>query len=126
MFNDRIVVESPGDLPGIVRLSNMREIHFSRNPKIAAFLHVYEYVREFGEGVDRMYNEMQKAGLPEPEYRNESFMLNAVIRNGVANETINEAIKLSTTEKIVLDCIRKNNQITTDQIISEVQKATHQ
>lgn len=74
MFDDHITVESPGTLPGIVRLNNMREIHFSRNPKIAALLHEYEYVREFGEGIDRMFFEMKQAGLPEPEYRTEAFM----------------------------------------------------
>lgn len=37
MFDDRITVESPGTLPGIVRLNNMRHVHFSRNPKIAQF-----------------------------------------------------------------------------------------
>ena len=68
MFDDYITVESPGTLPGIVRLNNMREVHFSRNPKIAGLLHDYEYVREFGEGIDRMYLEMKEAGLPEPEY----------------------------------------------------------
>ena len=81
MFDDHITVESPGTLPGIVRLSNMREIHFSRNPKIAGLLHDYEYVREFGEGIDRMYLEMQEAGLPEPEYRTEAFMVYATIKN---------------------------------------------
>lgn len=81
MFDDHLTVESPGTLPGIVRLNNMREIHFSRNPKIAEFLHEYEYVREFGEGIDRMYLEMQQAGLPEPEYRTEAFMVYATIRN---------------------------------------------
>lgn len=75
-------VESPGNLPGIVRLSNMRRVHFSRNPKIAAFLHEYGYVQEFGEGVDRMYREMEQAGLPAPEYKDNAFMLNATIRNG--------------------------------------------
>lgn len=83
MFNDRIVVESPGNLPGIVRLNNMRQVHFSRNPKIAAFLHEYDYVQEFGEGVDRMYKEMEKAGLPAPEYRDVAFMLHATIRNSL-------------------------------------------
>ena len=47
MFDDRITVESPGSLPGIVRLNNLRTVHFSRNPKIAEFLHQYEYVKEF-------------------------------------------------------------------------------
>ena len=95
MFNDRITVESPGILPGIVRLNNLRTVHFSRNPNIARFLHEYDYVQEFGEGIDRMFNEMAAAGLPAPEYHDNAFMLNATIRNGVINETdgvINEVI----------------------------------
>ena len=81
MFDDHITVESPGTLPGTVRLNNMREIHFSRNPKMAQLLHEYEYVREFGEGVDRMYREMEEAGLPEPEYKTVAFMVHATIKN---------------------------------------------
>lgn len=81
MFDDHITVESPGTLPGTVRLNNMRDIHFSRNPKIAQLLHEYEYVREFGEGVDRMNREMEEAGLPAPEYTTVSFMVHATIKN---------------------------------------------
>ena len=76
-----MTVESPGQLPGLVRPNNMREMHFSRNPKIIEFLHVYEYVKEFGEGVDRMYREMEDAGLPDPEYHVSSFMLCATLKN---------------------------------------------
>lgn len=81
MFDDHMIVESPGKLPGLVRTSNIREMHFSRNPKIIEFLHVYEYVKEFGEGVDRMYREMECAGLPAPEYQISSFMLCATLKN---------------------------------------------
>lgn len=89
MFDDRITVESPGSLPGIVRLNNLRTVHFSRNPKIAEFLHQYEYVKEFGEGIDRMFNEMENAGLPAPEYADNAFMLNVTIRNGKVNGEVN-------------------------------------
>lgn len=88
MFDDHITVESPGTLPGIIRLNNMREMHFSRNPKIAGLLHEYEYVREFGEGIDRMYLEMKQAGLPEPEYQTEAFMVYATIKNKKFSEKI--------------------------------------
>ena len=54
MFDDRIVVESPGKLPGLVKASNIRHTHFSRNPRIAEYLKAYKYVKEYGEGVDRM------------------------------------------------------------------------
>ena len=35
MFDDRLVFEPPGKLPGIVRTDNIHHTHFSRNPKIA-------------------------------------------------------------------------------------------
>lgn len=121
MFDDRITVESPGSLPGIVRLNNLRTVHFSRNPKIAEFLHQYEYIKEFGEGVDRMFNEMENAGLPNPEYTDNAFMLNVTIRNGVINEgindkneVINEGIKstLNANEQAVLKLIAAAPKIT--------------
>lgn len=130
MFDDRITVESPGTLPGIVRLNNLRTVHFSRNPKIARFLQEYEYVKEFGEGVDRMFNEMATAGLPDPEYRANAFMLNATIRNGVINETegaingvINGAINLSTAEQSVMTAMKKKPRITKEELRNETSLA---
>ena len=81
MFDNRIVVESPGKLPGMVRVENIRFTHFSRNPKIAEFLKAYDFVKEYGEGVDRMYKELQEAGQRSPEYYTNAFMLQTVICN---------------------------------------------
>lgn len=68
MFDDHIVVESPGKLPGLVSADNIRFTHFSRNPKIAEFLKNYKFVKEFGEGVNRMCNELEQVGLKDPVY----------------------------------------------------------
>ena len=81
MYDDHFDVESPGILPGLVRVNNIREFHFSRNPKIVELLNEYDLVKEFGEGVDRIYRDMETAGLPEPVYRQTEFMLNATLRN---------------------------------------------
>ncbi len=81
MFDGRIVVESPGKLPGLVKTNNIRHTHFSRNPKIAEFLKAYSFVKEYGEGVDRMWKELEAIGLQGPEYRINAFMLQAIIRN---------------------------------------------
>ena len=86
MFDDRIVVESPGRLPGLVKAGNIRHTHFSRNPKIAEFLRDYNFVKEFGEGVDRLCWYLEAAGLQSPEYRLNAFMLQATIRNRLASE----------------------------------------
>nr|WP_294484964.1 hypothetical protein [uncultured Anaerosporobacter sp.] len=41
----------------------MRHTQFSRNPKIAEFLKIYCFVKEYGEGVDRMCKEQEAVGL---------------------------------------------------------------
>lgn len=93
MFDNRIVVESPGKLPGMVRADNIRFTHFSRNPKIAEFLKVYDFVKEYGEGVDRMCKELEAAGQKRPEYYTNAFMLQTVIYNkNQTNEKANPAI----------------------------------
>lgn len=112
MFDDRITVESPGILPGIVRLSNLRTVHFSRNPKIAEFLHQYDYVQEFGEGIDRMFKEMENAGLPAPQYTDNAFMLNATIRNGEVNFDV-----FNKNERLVYKAIAENASITRTDLI---------
>ena len=81
MFDDHFVVESPGILPGLVRINNIREFHFSRNPKIVDLLIAYDYVKEFGEGVDRVFDDMAEAGLPDPVFRQSEFMLYATLKN---------------------------------------------
>ena len=127
IFDDRSTVESPGILPGIVRLNILRTIHFSRNPNIVRFLHEYDYVQEFVEGIDRMFNEMAAAGLFAPEYRDNAFMLNATIRNGVIiesdkviNEIINGAINISVTKQTVLAALKKKSRITKVELQKEI------
>ena len=81
MFDDHLVVESPGNLPSQVKIDKIRNAHFARNSHIAEYLKDYKYVKDFGEGVDRMYREMEACGLPKPEYRQDTFILKVVVRN---------------------------------------------
>ena len=126
MFDDRLVVESPGTLPGIVRLNNMRHVHFSRNPKIAQLLHEYEYVQEFGEGVDRLYEVMETAGLPQPEYKVEAFMLNATIRNKVGEKVGDRVgekvgdIELSENQRKIITLMLDNPKISAVKIAESI------
>lgn len=79
MFDDRLEVDSPGAFAGMVKKENIRYTHFSRNPKIAAFLKDYGYVKEYGEGVDRMCKELEAIGLPDPVYNNNTFILKTMV-----------------------------------------------
>ena len=86
MFDDRLVFETPGKLPGIVRTDNIRHTHFSRNPKIAEYLKAYDYVKEFGEGVDRMCRELSAIGTKEPHYHLVAFIMKASVWANVLGE----------------------------------------
>lgn len=68
MFDDRLEIVSPGALPNIVTLDNMRTTRYSRNPRIARTLVEFGWVRELNEGVQRIYSEMQKSLLNDPVY----------------------------------------------------------
>lgn len=101
MFDDKLVVESPGVLPGNVKPENIRHTHFSRNPHIAQFLKAYKFVKEFGEGVDRMSREMEQAQMLPPSYLQESFILRTTVKGTSSTEkgTSNEKKDLSSTKK---------------------------
>lgn len=66
IFDDRMEIQSPGKLPNIVTLDNMRNTRYSRNPGIARVLAEMGWVRELNEGVQRIYDEMQSFFLHDP------------------------------------------------------------
>ncbi len=86
MFDDRLVFESPGKLPGQVKPANIRYTHFSRNPKIAAFLKAYHFVKEFGEGIDRICREQEANGANDPMFNNNDFILKITVPKVTENE----------------------------------------
>jgi len=84
MFNDHITVRSPGLPPPPVTLEQLRQqksIHFSRNPLIVRALADLGYLREMGEGVPRMFQEMETYGLHPPELSVEGFIFSVTLRN---------------------------------------------
>lgn len=68
MFDDRLEIFSPGKLPNVVTLENMKYTRFSRNPKIARILCEFGWVKELNEGVNRIYDEMGQLFLKGPSY----------------------------------------------------------
>jgi ATP-dependent DNA helicase RecG len=90
IFDHSILVESPGILPGLVRAYNIREIHCSRNPKIMMYLHEYGLVKDLGEGVNRMFIDMEKAKQPIPEYRQVEFMLKVRAKSAFEDENVSQ------------------------------------
>lgn len=102
MFDNRLVFESPGRLPGMVKPSNIRHTHFSRNPKIAQFLKAYDYVKEFGEGVDRVCRELEANGTPHLSFHLDDFILKITVSK-VAENSNKVAEKVAEANKKVIE-----------------------
>ncbi|WP_346687491.1 ATP-binding protein [Enteroscipio rubneri] len=86
IYDDRMLIQSPGKLPNIVTVDNIRHVRFSRNPILARVFTAFDWVRELNEGVDKIYQEMADAGLPEPEYESQDdYYLKLTLRNDLEN-----------------------------------------
>ena len=68
IWDDRIEIHSPGPLPGHITIENMRTEHYSRNPRIMRVLKTVGLVEEYGEGIERMYEEMESRLLEPPVF----------------------------------------------------------
>ncbi|WP_419933338.1 ATP-binding protein [Candidatus Poriferisodalis sp.] len=81
VWDDRIEIRSPGPLPGHITVDNMRREHFSRNRRLMRALRGVGLVEEFGEGVDRMYHEMEARLMPPPEFAAAADSVTVTLRN---------------------------------------------
>ena len=118
MFDDRLVFESPGKLPGMVKPTNIRNTHFSRNPKIAAFLKAYHYVKEYGEGVDRIYRELEANGTSALSFRTDDFILKISVPK-VADISSIQTEKLIEPEQKVTEKLTENHQKLIEKLIEK-------
>ena len=114
MYDDRLEIFSPGKLPNIVTLENMKYTRFSRNPQIARILTEFGWVKELNEGVNRIYDEMRSFFLQDPQFyeterqsvllvlENSIIARNARVREQLVSALQNEWDALSDEEHLIL------------------------
>ncbi|MBO7466786.1 MAG: putative DNA binding domain-containing protein [Bacteroidaceae bacterium] len=83
MYDDRLEIESPGKLPSVVTVDNIKETRYSRNPRIARLLTDFGWVRELNEGVKRIYSDMKKFFLDDPIYSEPEQSVRLVLKNNI-------------------------------------------
>ena len=122
IFDDRVTVESPGRLPGPVRIDNIRETRFSRNPRIARALGDLGIVKELNEGMRRIYEELLRAGLPEPrlEQSESGFRITLFNRSEDEHAFVERLRAVIPDSEFlpVLDRLLANGRLTTTEAVS--------
>ena len=96
MYDDHLSIESPGKLPNIVTLENIKEERFSRNPRIARTLTEFGWVREMNEGVKRIFSEMSKSYLHEPKYMEPGNKVVLTLENNILTRRSRQDTQLGT------------------------------
>ena len=84
-YDDRMEVSSPGDLlppVTLARLRARRPAHATRNPLIVRILADAGVMRDEGEGVARIFDEMEENALREPEMALEDGVFSISLFNG--------------------------------------------
>jgi ATP-dependent DNA helicase RecG len=84
MFDDRLVVESPGGFPPLVSPENIYEVHHRRNWWLMDALHYLVYVQCENEGAKRIRRAMIEMDLPEPEFEQKQIgaaLVRVTLRN---------------------------------------------
>jgi ATP-dependent DNA helicase RecG len=84
MFDDRMEIRSPGGLPRPVKVEQIlrhQKVHYARNPLIARVLTDAGFMRGLGEGLPRVFQEMDQHGLNPPELGEEENFCCLLFRN---------------------------------------------
>ncbi len=90
LYEDRLEVISPGALlpeVGVERLRQREPVHYSRNPRLTRVLAELSLMREQGEGIPRIFEEMEQSWLRLPEFQADEHTFKIVLRNQPILET---------------------------------------
>lgn len=135
MFDDRLVIESPGGFPGIVNPENIYETQHPRNPYLMDAMFYLRFVKQAREGTRRMRDTMTSMNLPVPEFAQRSdayHQVRVTLRNNIkqrrvwldsdAAALVGEAIfkSLKEDEKRVINFAAEHGRIN----VSQVQRLT--
>lgn len=94
MFDDRLEIKSPGKLPNIVTVDNIKDTRYARNPRISRVLTDFGWVRELNEGVKRIYSDMADFFLDEPEYSEPEYSVKLILKNNIVMRNIRQESRL--------------------------------
>jgi ATP-dependent DNA helicase RecG len=91
MFEDKLVVESPGAFLPPTTADTVFDAHNPRNPNIMWALYYFDFVQCAFEGTRRMRNEMRAANLPDPIFVQKTsgtFQVSVTLKNNEEHRKI--------------------------------------
>ena len=87
LYDDRMTVTSPGNLPSGLSIQDLRQangLHYSRNPRLMRALADLGIVQDIGEGIPRMFDEMDNLFLEKPQLNDRNNRFSVTLRNQIS------------------------------------------
>ena len=133
MFDDRLVIESPGPFPPLVTAANIFDVHHPRNPHLMDAMYYLKFVKCAHEGAKRIRDSMAEMSLPSPEFQEQQAdighaLVRVTLRNNIRQRKVwidsdaaaflGETIfaTLTPDEKRALNFVAEHGQITVTQL----------
>jgi len=116
LYADRLEITNPGGLVSAISPKDFGTKSHSRNPLIFGLFERIDMVEQIGSGISRIRDEIEKSGLPSPEFITEGMF--TVIFKRPFKEQQQGKTREKTREKIVR-LIQGNSNITTNELASE-------
>jgi len=135
MFDDRLVIESPGSFPPFVTPENIYDTHHPRNPFLMEAMYYLKFVKCAHEGTRRIRATMLEMSLPKPEFKRQEVDgvgVRVTLRNNIHQRKIwvdsdvaallgaSLAQQLTSDEKRCLNYIAEYGEIS----VSDTQRLT--
>ena len=116
MFDDRLVIESPGPFPPFVTAESIYEAHQPRNPILMESLFYLEITRCNREGAKRIRDTMVAMALPKPEFKQAEIgpsMVRVTLRNNIKQRRawIDRDVSLLVSEAIAADLTEDEKRV---------------
>ena len=101
MFDDHLVIESPGGFPPLVTPQNIYNVHHPRNPYLMEAMFYLRFVKCAHEGTRRIRDSMADMSLPQPEFEQKESG-NAVVRVTLRNNIKQRKVWLDSDASAIL------------------------
>lgn len=126
MFEDKMVIESPGTFMPPTTPASVYDAHNPRNPNLMWGMYYFDFVQCAFEGTRRMRNGMRESSLPDPVFIQKEagiFSVSVILKNDIdhrksfvrteAMAVIDPLVfeNLSSDEKLIVNCLAEGKPL---------------
>ncbi len=113
IFDDRLEVWNPGELPEGMTVEDLRREHESkpRNKLVANAFFLIKYVEQFGTGIRRILDDCRTQQLPEPDFQVKGHSFCATFRPGNIVVAPRKDVQLDRRQRNAIEHLKREGRI---------------